>query len=361
MHAPTVRLDTSLELLVDRRGPDGPAVLATIVATAGSTYRKAGARMLLYADGTHAGLLSGGCLEGDLSAHAARVMADGHAQVVEYDLRGPDDALFGIGAGCEGAMRVLLEPAHEGTPARAALSHAREAARRGEPSVLVCVHDGAEEPLGTRDPGACLSPRLLTATHEALARTQSLDIDERVTARPGGMRAFIHRLAPPPRILLCGAGDDAVPVVTALLTLGWTVIITDHRPRYATQRRFPGATVHCADADRLAATVDLARCHAALVMSHHLSADGTYLAALARGAAPEFVGLLGPRARRERLLADLGSDDRTLRNNLRSRLRGPVGLDLGAVTPEGIALSIVAELHAYLAGRDAKPALVMSG
>ena len=361
MHAPIVRLDTSLELLLDHRGPDGPVALATIVATAGSTYRKAGARMLLYADGTHRGLLSGGCLEGDLASHAARVMAEGSAQVVEYDLRGPDDALFGIGAGCEGAMRVLLEPAHAGTPAAAALHRARETARRGEPSVLVVVHDGTAEPLGTRDPDGVLSPRLAAARGRALAESRSLGVDERAAGTAGPMRAFVHWLAPPPRIVVCGAGDDAAPVVAGLVGLGWTVIVTDHRPRYADPARFPGAAVHCADADALATTVDLARCHAALVMSHHLNADGAYLAALARHPEPAFVGLLGPRARRERLLGDHGTVVPALRSGLRGRLRGPVGLDLGAATPEGIALSIVAELHAYLAGREARPALVLSG
>src|SRR6202142_1482046 len=100
-----VRLDTSLELLLERAPPEPSArVLATVVATAGSTYRKAGARMLLMADGNYSGLLSGGCFEADLVAHAREVLKSGAARVVEYDMRGPDDALFGIGAGCEGAM-----------------------------------------------------------------------------------------------------------------------------------------------------------------------------------------------------------------------------------------------------------------
>ena len=86
--------------------------LGTVVATAGSTYRKPGARMLIMADGSYLGLLSGGCLEADLKLHAQQVIESGVARAIEYDMRGPDDILFGIGAGCEGAMRVLLEPAH---------------------------------------------------------------------------------------------------------------------------------------------------------------------------------------------------------------------------------------------------------
>ncbi len=356
MPVPTVRLDTSLELLLARSHSEQPCVLATIVATAGSTYRKAGARMLLYADGTHLGLLSGGCLEGDLAVHAQRVLTEGRAEAVEYDMRGPDDALYGIGAGCEGAMRVLLEPAHAGTPAAHALDAARAAARLGEPSVLVAVHDGSRHPLGTSAAASGPAAPFASACELALATRASVTVDERPGA--GALRAFVQWLAPPPRILVCGAGDDAIPVVAGLTALGWTVLVTDHRPRYAQDARFPGALVHCQDADALGATIDLSRCHAALVMSHHLNSDAAYLAALARGGQPRFVGLLGPRARRERLLGEAGA---TLREALRGRLRGPVGLDIGAVTPEGIALSIVAELHSYLAGRVATPAVALAG
>src|ERR1700674_5872909 len=123
-----VRLDTSFELLLER-APVAHAsrVLATVVATAGSTYRKPGARMLLMADGSYLGLLSGGCLESDLQIHAQQVLENGVPRAVEYDMRGPDDVLFGIGAGCEGAMRVLLEPAGPGSSAAASLATAGRA------------------------------------------------------------------------------------------------------------------------------------------------------------------------------------------------------------------------------------------
>src|SRR5260370_28637004 len=99
-----VRLDTSLEMLLERApADDGPRVLATVVVTAGSTYRKPGARMLIMADGSYIGLLSGGCLEADLKIHAQQVLESGVPRAIEYDMRGADDILFGIGAGCEGA------------------------------------------------------------------------------------------------------------------------------------------------------------------------------------------------------------------------------------------------------------------
>src|SRR5580693_8383628 len=144
-----VRLDTSLELLLERApAAEDSRVLATVVATAGSTYRKPGARMLIMADGSYLGLLSGGCLETDLKLHAQQVLQSGVPRAVEYDMRGPDDVLFGIGAGCEGAMRVLLEPADPGSSAAAALAVAGQATQAARPASLVTVHQSADLPLG---------------------------------------------------------------------------------------------------------------------------------------------------------------------------------------------------------------------
>src|ERR1700734_1840079 len=141
-------LDTSLELLLESGWKNRvPGALATVVATAGSTYRKPGARMLIYADGSYLGLLSGGCLEADLQLHAQEVIEHARTRAVEYDMRGPDDILFGIGAGCEGAMRVLIEPAGIGGPAAEALETAGHILRAGEPTCLIAVHEATELPL----------------------------------------------------------------------------------------------------------------------------------------------------------------------------------------------------------------------
>lgn len=359
MSKPRVRLETSLELLLRRRDPSRAAVLATVAATAGSTYRKAGARMLIHEDGSHLGLLSGGCLEGDLAGHADRVLAEATPRTVEYDLRGPDDALFGLGAGCEGAMRILLEPAGPGSRASRALAHAGVALERGEPAVLVVVHEGPASVLGTHaaaDAATLSGDAALGATIGRAAQAgESIAHDDRTS----GLRAYVQCLAPPPRIVVCGAGDDARPVASMLVDLGWTTFVVDHRSRYADPARFPGAVVRCADAEAMANTVDLERCDAAIVMSHHLTADAAYLSALSRAHRPGFVGLLGPRARRDRLLG--GAQGDAVRAGLGNRLRGPVGLDLGGCTPEGIALSIVAELHAWLAGRVGAPVQALTG
>jgi xanthine dehydrogenase accessory factor len=339
------RLDTSLESLLEWAPRDGARVLATVVATAGSTYRKPGARMLIMADGSCAGLLSGGCLEADLNIHAREVQGSGIARVVEYEMRGPDDILFGVGAGCEGAMRILLEPAGTGSRAAASLAEAGSATRAGRTRALIMVHESTEYALGTYAV-ADLSPALARAAERTLAAPVSRDIDVQAGGRR--TRAFVQFLAPPPHVLICGAGPDAQPVVRTALSLGWRVSVVDHRPAYAVAQRFPGAEVRRAAARDLRSAVSLEACHAAVVMSHHLPSDVTYLRELAEAGTPEYVGLLGPAARRRRIAQELG----VAGQKLRARIHGPVGLDIGAVTPEGIALAIVTQIHAWLAGRD---------
>jgi xanthine/CO dehydrogenase XdhC/CoxF family maturation factor len=343
--SPKVRLDTSLELIHHHvaMSVDSP-VMATIVRTAGSTYRKAGARMMLFANGDYVGLLSGGCLEADLREHADSVRQTGIARAIEYDLRGPDDILYGIGAGCEGAMRVLLEPAGPGSRVAHALEEAIRVTAAGKPSALVLVHDASDVPLGTYGLGPPLTSSMIQRGENALASGRSEHLD---TANESiRERAFIEYLAPTPQLLICGAGPDAQPVASAARALGWRVVIVDHRPAYAVPERFEGADVRLAPASALADTVRLETCHAVVVMSHHLPSDEIYLRILAQSHVPAYVGLLGPSARRRRLLEALGP----IGTALTPRLRAPVGLAIGAVTPEGIALSMISEIHAFLAG-----------
>lgn len=301
--------------------------------------------MLIMADGEMVGLLSGGCLEADLKIHAQQVLASGVPRAIEYDMHGPDDLIYGIGAGCEGAMRILLEPADRGSLAATALAAAGNATRAGLTTSLVIVHESRALRLGTYCAAPPLPAMLVAAGEQARVNGAS----RRFESEDCGQRtqALIQFLAPPPYLLVCGAGSDAEPVVSAACALGWRVAVVDHRPAYAVASRFPAAKVSLADACSLRAAVDVERCHAAVVMSHHLPSDISYLRELAAAGAPAYVGLLGPPARRSRLARELGATA----DKLRGRIRGPVGLDIGAATPEGIALAIVGEIHAWLAGR----------
>ncbi len=308
-------------------------VLAVVLGTAGSTYSKAGALLLLAESGEYAGLLSGGCLEGDLREHARAVLATGRARRVAYDMRGPDDALFGLGAGCEGAMQLLLLPvgAANGWQPMAHLADAR-AARRAAGFAL--------DPGGGDEPPADGGLRIDDGPGD--------DEDDGLGAGP---RAVHVSLALPPRILLLGGGPDALPMLQLAAPLGWQFTVCDHRPAYADAARFPTAErVLCRRPAQLPGELALDEYAAAVVMSHHLDSDAEYLALLAGTAIP-YVGLLGPAPRRERLRAMLGARFAPLA----ARLRSPVGLALGGRGSEAIALAIVAEIHAFLHGAGGGP------
>lgn len=321
-------------------------MLATIVSTSGSTYQKAGSRMLIESNGRFTGLLSGGCLERDILDHALRVLATGISQCFEYDSRGEDDLVFGMGVGCQGVMRVLLEPILPGNAGSAAVSAALERVRAGIPVALATVFSGNAPELGSR---ICPSQErsgtesvLFSACGEAVIQRESRVI--RWDSAGGDTEALIQFLAPPPHVLVCGAGPDAEFVVAQLLALRFTVTVTEHRPVYNEPARFRGAAFSFGPPTTLAERVNLGICFFAVVMSHHLWSDASYLEVLAKSTAAH-VGLLGPAMRRDKLLAAIGDAAELLA----PRLRGPVGLNIGAVTPEAIALSIVAQIYSVAA------------
>jgi xanthine/CO dehydrogenase XdhC/CoxF family maturation factor len=347
-------MDASLTALLGffaaRRRDALPLVLATVVATEGSTYRKPGARMLIDEHGEACGLLSGGCLESDLAEHARNVLSSGTVRLVEYDLRGSDDLVWGLGLGCEGAMRILMQrvsPADGYVPL--AQIAAAYSARRSLTFATVVRSGNAHWPAGaitfadavTADP---IAAALVRRCREVIERIALPGIVQ-VAAEGASVDAFVDSIELPPRVLILGAGPDAAPVVDAASVLGWPITVFDHRPAYADAAHFPRAQrVATAPADALAATIDLGQFDAAVVMSHHLPSDLAYLRQLATTRVP-YIGLLGPAARRQRLLAESGAHAAAFS----SRLFGPVGLDIGARTPEAIALAIVAEIHAVLA------------
>jgi xanthine dehydrogenase accessory factor len=242
-------------------------------------------------------------------------------------------------------MRVLLERAGAGSPAAAALEAAGRSTGAGCSTALVLLHESADLPLGTYAAAPPLPSVLIQAAAQSVRDGASRGMDWEMDGRR--TRAFVQFLAPPPHLLICGAAPDAQPVAGAARALGWRVTVVDHRPAYAVAADFPGALVLLCDPGSLRRQVAVEQCHAAVVMSHHLLSDASYLRELAQAGVPAYVGLLGPEARRLRLAQELGP----AAEQLKSRLRGPVGIDMGAVTPEGIALAIVTQIHAWLAGR----------
>jgi xanthine dehydrogenase accessory factor len=328
-----------------RRERGEPLALATVVRTIGSTYRKAGAQMLIAHDGGAAGLLSGGCLESDLMERTRNVLDTGRAMIVEYDTRSSDDVIWGLGLGCEGAMTILLtriDPANDYQPF-AYIEECRRTWSAGK-FALVTASSNAAYPLGAAilDRGGVRAPARLQKILDDSAAGPAQLIDD------DGASFLIVPVELPPHLLILGAGPDVMPLVDFAATLGWHITVLDHRRAYAVNERFPRASrVESRPAGTVCELLAATRFDAAVVMSHHLPSDQTYLAALADSDVP-YVGLLGPAPRRIRLTAEIGAERA---QRLGDRLYGPIGLDIGAKTPESIALAIVSEIQAVLAGR----------
>ncbi len=312
-------------ILATLRAPGAaPAVLATLVSVEGSSYRRPGARLLVTREGRRVGSISGGCLEEDVIARAKHVAATGRAETVVYDTTSENDLVWGVGLGCHGVVRVLIEKLPE-RPAWVDTLAANFAARRVTP---LAVHHGDPAPQGTR---------LATPEEQASATL------------------LLQEIAPPTALAIFGAGDDAQPLASLAKELGWHVTIADPRPAFATGARFPAVdALVSAPADQLVAAVAPGHDAVAVAMTHHYIHDVPIVRDLiARPLA--YLGLLGPKKRAEKILKDIELAGGSVTPGQRARLHAPVGLDLGADSPEQVALSILAEMQSVLAGRDARP------
>jgi xanthine dehydrogenase accessory factor len=257
-------------------------VLGTIVRTEGSTYRKAGARILFSASGDSSGLLSGACLEVDLRERAARVLRSGNPERAIFDSRTSDDPIWGIGLGCEGANHIWLQPA---TPANdyAPLVYLNACLQNHQPGCVSTVIGGEALPseLGRFGyaqirGGDDLAVRLSTC-HALKPEIQLVSFRSRL------LEVFVSPATLPPALLLCGAGPDAIPVAQFGALLGWKVTIFDHRPAYASAANFPrGTRVLCGRPEELSQRLTTSLFDAAVIMSHSLSADAVSACAVDR-------------------------------------------------------------------------------
>jgi len=355
-----------LEACAEARRDGVPAALATVVRVTGSAYRRPGARMLFRPDRAPVGLVSGGCLEEDLALRTNDVLDSGEARTVIYDMRSPDDIVWGLGLGCDGEVRVLLERL---TGDAGYLEFLEGCGRRGVPGVLATVYEvqgvagiGVGERLTLDDDGRIVPGGegwggLLERVAEDAREVRRIGKSRNATYRPeggGSIEALVEYVAPPVSLLVFGAGMDALPVVQGARQLGWQVTVADHRPAYASRERFPLAdSVVLLDHDRLIRDLPpIDGNTAVLVMTHHFLHDLELLEKLIPSPAP-YLGVLGPHRRAEKLLQQLASRGvRPTREQL-ARFHGPVGVDMGSETPEEIALSILAEIQAVLRHRGA--------
>lgn len=331
-----------------------PMALATIVGVRGSTYRRQGARLLLTRSQQMVGNISGGCLEGDVMVVADEVMTSGQARLVTYDLTADDDVVWGLGLGCNGAVDIFVEPVD---PSAEIFTLYRKAIAEERALAAVTVLSGAGRRLAVWADGARIGTLGDATMDDRAARAGTAAIQEgasRIFSLPGSagaVQAFVEVLRPPIRLVVCGAGHDAVPVVQLAAQMGWRVVVVDSRERFLTRDRFPGARQFIkADPTSAPDRVPMDDRTYVVIMTHNYLHDRDLLRGFLRTGAG-YLGMLGPRIRTEKILDELRRDGVTMSDRDRGRIFGPLGLDIGGETPEEIALAIVGEIQAVESGR----------
>ncbi|MYN67314.1 MAG: XdhC family protein [Acidobacteria bacterium] len=334
------------------------AALATVVRIEGSAYRRPGAKLLVEESGATRGGVSGGCLEADVREIAMAVMRERAPCLRHYETGDDDRTVWGLGLGCNGAVDIFVQPATSGDTVDAArrvrarlagdAPFAASTVVRGPAAVLGRVLVSGDAPPAGSTGGPELD-RVIARRSEALLATgesQCYEIEATGIGLPS-TEVFTEVHVPPPRLVICGAGDDAIPLAAYASQVGFRVTVVDHRPAYLSAERFPGAE----RIDRRPAAglegLPLGPRTYAVVMTHSFAHDRDWVGRLLRTDVP-YVGLLGPRARRDEMLEQLDGVGAQIEAGA-DRLFAPVGLDLAADGPEQVAVSVVAELLAVRA------------
>lgn len=330
--------------------------LATVIEVSGSTYRRPGAKMLMTETGTRIGSISGGCLEEDVFEQAQAVMASGKPAVVQYDTTSADDIIWGLGLGCNGLVRIFIELL---SPQLNPVSFIAECWHQRQIGVMATVVNSDTEIgkyLMLKQDGKVISElkfiasSVLNDAHIALNNGQSL---LKLYQLPQGeAQIFIEVIQPPIPLVIFGAGHDAQPVVKFGKALGWQVTVVDSRPDYAKKERFPAAdAIIMSRPEQINKNISLDSGTVAVVMTHNYLHDQEILRTLLPSAV-FYIGVLGPKSRTQQLIKELQVAGVESTSQQLQRVYGPVGLDLGADTPEAIALSIIAEIQAILNQRS---------
>lgn len=338
-------------------------VLATIVHLEGSSYRRPGARMLVLEDGVMIGAISGGCLEGDALVKALLTFSEKKSRVITYDTSDEDDATLGVQLGCEGVIQVLFEFINK-EDSNNPIELLRKSISTRQAAALVTFYDLSDK--RANQTGACLlqledgTSFGINPFHQIVPSLEN-DIEEVILTKKSRFveyvneeyitNAFIEYLEVPLSLIIVGAGNDAIPVMQLAEILGWEVRIVDGRKTHAKQDRFISACqvlVSKPEAVLDQINIDSRTCF--VLMTHNFLYDLQMLKALIQTPIP-YIGVLGPKKKLTKLLHQLKEEGVEVSEEMLSRIFGPIGLDIGAETPEEIAASIISEIQAVFTDR----------
>jgi xanthine/CO dehydrogenase XdhC/CoxF family maturation factor len=357
-------LQAILEAFEESQKNGETTFLATVVNTKGSTYRRRGARMLMTSTGRMVGMVSGGCLENDIFEYTRQRMHSGKSIVVTYDTTAAEDVVWGFGLGCNGVVQVLIERLDVDS-LKSPITFLQECSRNNQRGVLATVF-GVEGWVNVRvgahlmlNPDSTVTSDIedsdLTVavmTDAQTALPNELSMVKSYQLPSGGADVFIEVIQPPTPLVIFGAGPDAVPVAEFAKALGWHITIVDSRALEGTFKRFSMADkVILTRREIVSKHIFVDDRTVAVVMTHNYKDDLELLKMLMSSPA-RYLGFLGPRHRTLALLQDLRTEGMVYTRTQLQRLHGPIGIDIGADSPEEIAIAIIAEIQAVLANRS---------
>ncbi len=340
-----------LDALDEARGTGRRAALATVVRVHGSAYRREGARMVIREDGALTCMLSGGCLEPEVAEVALGVLRTGTPALRHYDLA--EDVVWGLGLGCGGTVDVYIEAVDRAPLLGRWLAildrgdHAALATPLADAGARLLVMEDGHVEGATGD--VSLDAAVVRAARELLAAPYPRAETLQVPSAGGAVDVFFDMSGPPPELVVFGAGHDAVPLAAQAQRLGWTVTIVDARAAFTTPERFPGARLVVSHPAQFEAHVRVGPHAFIMVMNHRLERDQAALGFALRTESP-WIGVLGPRSRYLKLLDGLAAQGTAPTPPELARVRNPVGLDIGAESPEEVAIAVVGALLAERRG-----------
>jgi xanthine/CO dehydrogenase XdhC/CoxF family maturation factor len=302
---------------------------------------------LVDADGrVLAGAVSGGCLEGDVAAHAMAVCASGIPKRLTYDLGDDLQAIWGFGAMCNGVAHLLIEPFGTG----AWLEHVVALRSAREHGALLTVLDESTAG-GTRALAEC--PPSLCAASASLARAAAethMPVCGAITIEGRTVQCLVDPVIPPVALVLIGAGRGADAFAQIGTTLGWHVTVMDHRPFALETLALPESVTRIVARPDDDAVMSADARTAVALLTHQFEFDRAWLTRLLPTALG-YIGVLGSRQRATQLLDRLRADGLMITPRMQRVLHAPIGLDLGGESPESIALAAIAEIEAMMHGR----------
>jgi xanthine dehydrogenase accessory factor len=337
--------------------------LATVVHVEGSSYRRAGARMMVTDDGQLTGAISGGCLEGDALRKARLVMAQQKPMLVTYDTTDEDDAKLGVGLGCNGIIHILIEPI-DPSLSNNPIALFKQFLSKREPVVLITVFTLNDKQ--ATQPGTCAlmnKDEQVTGAFPDSTIENAIFIDAKNVLKNGNsvtktyiyqdrFTCFIELLQPTVSLIIVGAGNDAIPLTKLAAVLGWQITVIDGRANYIVPERFPLADkLIVTKPDDALSKLSLDDRTVFVLMTHNYNYDIAMLKRLLPLQLP-YIGALGPKKRLNRILDELREEGTNITDEQLESIYGPAGLDVGSENSEEIALSIISEIQSILTKRN---------